>query len=126
MKNKYDFSTKDKVENSYREFILSILLNLGFRATCRGTFYLRDLILIAIMQTDISENDISLKRLILSFSKLKNIPSAIIKTNIEYTFKNIDIEKAEKNFNKIFNLEYDIYFITPKSIISLIVSLILN
>jgi len=125
MEIKYEISTKDKLEISYRAYILSSLLSLGFSSTNKGTFYLRDLILIAI-QSNFYDSDIRLKDLRTILAKQKGISSKTIKSYVDYTFKFRDTQKAENNFENIFGFEYDSYFITAKSIISLMVGLIYN
>jgi len=125
MEIKYEISTKDKLEISYRAYILSSLLSLGFSSTNKGTFYLRDLILIAI-QSNFNDSDIRLKDLRNILAKQKGNSSKTIKSYIDYAFKFRDIQKAENNFENIFGFEYDSYFITAKSIISLMVGLIYN
>lgn len=125
MKTEYEISTKDKLEISYRAYILSSLLSLGFSPNNKGTFYLRDLILIAI-QTNFNDSDIRLKNLRNILAKQKGLSPKTIKSHIDYAFKYRDIEKAENNFEKIFGFEYDFYFMTPKSIIALMVGLIYN
>lgn len=122
----YDISTKDKVEISYSTFILANLLKLGLNLSNKGTFYLRDMIIIAVQVNKLSESDISLKCLLEKLSKLKNISPKTIKSNIDYAFKYIDILKAEKNFKNIFGFEYDRYYITTKSIICLMIGQIYN
>jgi len=125
MEIKYEISTKDKLEISYRAYILSSLLSLGFSSTNKGTFYLRDLILIAI-QSNFYDSDIRLKDLRTILAKQKGISSKTIKSYVDYTFKFRDTQKAENNFENIFGFEYDSYFMTAKSIISLMVGLIYN
>jgi len=125
MEIKYEISTKDKLEISYRAYILSSLLSLGFSSTNKGTFYLRDLILIAI-QSNFNDSDIRLKDLRNILAKQKGNSSKTIKSYIDYAFKFRDIQKAENNFENIFGFEYDSYFMTAKSIISLMVGLIYN
>jgi len=125
MEIKYEISTKDKLEISYRAYILSSLLSLGFSSTNKGTFYLRDLILIAI-QSNFNDSDIRLKDLRNILAKQKGISPKTIKSYIDYALKFRDTQKAENNFENIFGFEYDSYFITAKSIISLMVGLIYN
>ena len=51
MKTKYDIFTKDKEKMSYRAFIQAKLIELGLSPTSKGTFYLRDIITLAIEVT---------------------------------------------------------------------------
>jgi len=122
MVSKYDISTKDKKEMSYRTFVFALLINLGFNPSNKGTFYLRDLILLAINNSE----DIGLKELRKQLANKKRISQTKIKTNIDYAFKCIDNTKTENNFKDIFHFEYDIYFMTAKTLINLIINLLYN
>ena len=94
MEIKYEISTKDKLEISYRAYILSSLLSLGFSSTNKGTFYLRDLILIAI-QSNFNDSDIRLKDLRNILAKQKGVSPKTIKSYIDYAFKFRDIQKQK-------------------------------
>lgn len=122
MKTKYDVFTKDKEKISYRAFIQAKLIELGLSPTSKGTFYLRDIITLAIQEYNY--NDISLIDLRNKLAKRENTTANTIKSNIDYTFKFKDTSKAEENFETIFNIKYDEYYITAKSLTNLIVSLI--
>lgn len=122
MINKYDISTKDKKEMSYRTFVFALLINLGFNPSNKGTFYLRDLILLAIS----NDTDIGLKELRKQLANKKHISQMKIKTNIDYAFRCIDSTKAKDNFKNIFYIEYNPYFITAKTLINLVINLICN
>lgn len=122
MKTEYDIFTKDKRKISYVAFIQSILLELGLSSTSKGTYYLRDIIVIAIQ--DYNLNDVNIIGLINKLAKIKNTSAHKIKSNIDYTFKYKNTLKAEKNFETIFNIKYDEYYITPKSVTNLIINLI--
>ena len=122
MKTKYDVFTKDKEKISYRAFIQTTLIELGLSPTSKGTYYLRDIITLALQEY--SYNDVSLVDLRQKLAEKENTSANTIKANIDYTFKYKDISKAEKNFETIFNTKYDEYYITAKSLTNLIVSLI--
>lgn len=122
MVNKYDIYTEDKKEMSYRTFVFALLINLGFNPSNKGTFYLRDLILLAMKNSE----DIGLKELRKQLANKKHISQTKIKTNIDYAFKCIDSTKTKNNFNNIFHFEYNIYFMTAKTLINLVISLISN
>lgn len=122
MKTEYDVFTKDKEKISYRAFIQAILIELGLSPTSKGTFYLRDIITLAIQEYNY--NDISLIDLRNKLAERENTTANTIKSNIDYTFKFKDTSKAEENFETIFNIKYDEYYITAKSLTNLIVSLI--
>ena len=124
MISKYDISTKDKIEVSYRDFILYILLQIGLQPSNKGIYYLRDLILLALQEYNFIENEVKNTDLINKLANIKHISAANIRTNIDYAFKFKDTTKAEINFKKIFNFEYDAYYMTAKTITSFIISLI--
>lgn len=114
------------VELKYSSFVFNILLQLGLSPSCKGTYYLRDIILLAIKYNDFVNIDTNLRELREILAKECNNSAKSIKSNIEYTIKYINYTKAKANFKKLFGLDYDIYFITPKSIIGLILTLIQN
>lgn len=116
--------TINQIELSYRAFIQKALIQLGLSPTNKGTYYLRDLIILALQKYNFNDNDINLTDLIQQLSNQKHISTNTIKSNIDYAFRYKDNAKAEENFEKIFNIKYDTYYITAKSIINLIVSLI--
>ena len=124
MISKYDISTKDKIEVSYRDFILYILLQIGLQPSNKGIYYLRDLILLALQEYNFIENDVNITDLRNKLSIIKHLSPLTIKTNIEYAFKYRDISKGEKNFKNIFGFEYDTYYMTAKTITNFIISLI--
>lgn len=100
MQYNYDVFTKDNVKISYSSFIQAILIELGLSPSNRGTYYLRDIILLAIQENNF--HDISLIELRNKLAKLNNVSACTIKSNIDYTFKFKDKSKAQKNFEKIF------------------------
>ncbi len=122
MKTIYDVFTKDKEKISYRAFIQATLIELGLSPTSKGTYYLRDIITLAIQEYH--SNDISLIDLRKKLAVKENTTANTIKSNIDYIFKFKDTSKAEQNFETIFNIKYDEYYITAKSLTNLIVSLI--
>lgn len=122
MTNKYDIFTKDKRNISYCSFIQTILIELGLSPTSKGTYYLRDIITLAIQENNF--NDVSLISLIKKLATIKNLSERTIKSNIDYAFKYKNTYKAQKNFELIFNIKYDEYFLTAKTITNLIINLI--
>lgn len=122
MKTEYDVFTKDKEKISYRAFIQATLIELGLSPTSKGTYYLRDIIVLALQEY--SYNDISLVDLRNKLALQEHTTAKTIKSNIDYTFKFKDTLKAEENFETIFNIKYDEYYITAKALTNLIISLI--
>ena len=123
MIEKYDIFTKDKEKISYRAFIQTILIKLGLSPTSKGTYYLRDIITLAI-QEKYNFNDVTLINLIKKLATIKNLSERTIKSNIDYAFKYKNTFKAQENFESIFNIKYDEYFLTAKTITNLIINLI--
>ena len=122
MIEKYDIFTKDKEKISYRAFIQTILIELGLSPTSKGTYYLRDIITLAIQESNF--NNFSLIDLRKKLAIKENLSEKTIKSNIDYTFKYKNTYKAQKNFELIFNIKYDEYFLTAKTLMNLIISLI--
>ena len=122
MIRKYDIFTKDKEKISYRTFIQTILIELGLSPSTKGTYYLRDIIILAIQESNF--NNFSLIELRKKLATKNNLSEKTIKSNIDYTFKYKNTYKAQKNFELIFNIKYDEYFLTAKTLINLIINLI--
>ena len=122
MSKQYDIFTKDKEKISYRAFIQTILIELGLSPTSKGTYYLRDIITLAIQESNF--NNFSLIDLRKKLAIKENLSEKTIKSNIDYTFKYKNTYKAQKNFESIFNIKYDEYFLTAKTLMNLIISLI--
>jgi hypothetical protein len=122
MKTKYDVFTKDKEKISYRAFIQATLIELGLSPTSKGTYYFRDIIIIALQEY--SYNDVSLIDLRNKLALREHITPNNIKSNIDYAFKFKDTSKAKANFETIFNIKYDEYYITAKALTNLIINLI--
>ena len=114
------------INNMYRVFIFNSLLQLGLSPSCKGTYYLRDIIILAIKYSDFVNIDINLKELYIILANEKNISYTKVNSCIEYAINTRNEIKTKTNFNNIFQLDYDIYFMTAKSIINLIVTLIYN
>lgn len=122
MIRKYDIFTKEKGKISYRTFIQTILIELGLSPSTKGTYYLRDIIILAIQESNF--NNFSLIELRKKLATKNNLSEKTIKSNIDYTFKYKNTYKAQKNFELIFNIKYDEYFLTAKTLINLIINLI--
>ena len=119
MQKIYDNSTKDKELSYYVDILLD---KLGFRKNTLGTKYLRDLILFIYFN---NVYDIFIDKACINFLKSKNIMH-ISKKNfinrLDYAIKNVDIDKFQKNFYSIFHIEYDIYYLSVKNIVILLVN----
>lgn len=112
---KDDCSSKiDKI--SYELFLDSSLILLGFGFSNTGTILFRELIKTLFIEKSeiINLNDY--------YSKLSlkyNTPSSNVSSNIKATFRRIDINLSKQNFKKVFGIDYNDLFITPKNLIVL-------
>lgn len=116
----------NNIELKYSSFIFNTLLQLGFSPSCKGTYYLKDIILLSIKYSDFANIETSLKELYTILANERNTSYAKVNSCIEYAINTRNETKSKNNFNNVFHLDYDIYFMTAKSIISLIVTLIYN
>ena len=114
MRYSYDISTKDK-EISYANLVDRCLLELGFGFNKNGTKYLRDLILSAFFMEDYKLEINSVVTHFLDINSINITRKNYIRT-IQYSIENIDYKKAKENFSKIFNVEYDFYYLTPRNL----------
>ena len=123
MRYSYDISTKDK-EISYAHLVDQCLLDLGFGLNKSGTRYLRDLIITAFYMQDYK---FEINLIIKTFLKINNITEVTEKDFLKcifYTINNINMQKSEENFYKIFKVHYDPYFFTPKNLTILFLRLL--
>lgn len=122
----YDISTKDNSISPYSIFIDQTLDKLGFRKNTLGTKYLKELILYTYTNNiyNIFINRICKKYLL--DKQLNTISETMFLDNIKYAIKNVDIYKFKNNFHKIFNTEYDIYYLSTKNIVILFVNILSN
>lgn len=122
MRYSYDISTKDK-EISYANLVDKYLLDLGFGFNKNGTKYLRDLILTAYFMQDYEFFISDTVDKFININKLKISKRNYIRA-IQYSIESIDSNKTKNNFCSIFNIEYDYYYLTPKNLTILIMSLL--
>lgn len=121
MQNLYDTFTKDKTKVSYEFWVEKSLINLGFCYSNAGTHYLKKMILY-VFENDL--DNVTMEKLYIEISKKTNKKPLAIKGAIKYAINMINTTKAKSNFYKIFNYEYDYYFLTPKNLILLFVTLL--
>lgn len=118
--NKNNTCTKDKrVLFSYSLYIEASLLKLGFAYSSKGTCYFRKMIETVYNK---KYEDFKLNDLYVEVSKEFNVPANIIKEDIKSLFKRIDNNKSSKNFEKIFHLPFEYFYITPKNLIILFIN----
>lgn len=102
--------------------IFNILRAIGLNTSHRGTKYINK----AVQIIAVSNNDIIvIKDVYKSIAKLYgNITPKQVKNDISYALNSRQEEKTIKNFERIFNFEYDKYYFTNKNIIEEIVHII--
>lgn len=121
MKTEYDISTKDKKEVSYIEFVDTILINLGFKVNMSGTRLLRDFVIYLYKEKPL---EINIKDELKKYVKIKNIKityhNFIVKIDnaINYT----DTNKMQKNFYSVFRTEFDYYYLSVKTFITILIN----
>lgn len=123
MKFEYDVSTKDK-EMSYINFVDMILFKLGFRVNTLGTKYLRNIIVYIYMKNPF---DFYIEKECKSYfeeNNIKNINYHSFVQRMDYSIKNVDINKFKSNFEDIFRIDYDIYYLSVKNIVMLVLNLL--
>ena len=123
MKIKYDISTKDEKEVSYIDLVDTILDMLGFNKANNGTRLFRKFI-IYVYKTD--PFDIDIKREINCFIKDNNINTNYQNMNkrFEYAIYNCDSDKMKKNFYRVFNNEYNYYYLSVKNMVNFILNVL--
>ncbi len=65
--------------------------------------------------------------MVLTFLKINKIEKVTENDFIKcvfYTINKINLDKSKNNFNNIFEIEYDIYYFTPKNLTILFVNLL--
>ena len=102
--------------------IFNILRAIGLNTSHRGTKYINKAVQILI----VADNDIIVIEDI--YKRIANLYGNItpkqVKNDISYALNNRQEEKTIKNFERIFNFEYDQYYFTNKNIIEEIVRII--
>ena len=125
MKTEYDISTKEK-EMSYLLLVDFILYSkLGFRPANSGSRYLKEII-IYIFEKE--TEDYSIESEIKEYIKKKKINKnyKTIKSKIIYSINNVKKDIIKKNFQEVFRVEYDVYYLSTKNIIELMINLLEN
>lgn len=111
----YDTCTKDKNKLSY--CVLEYLLKLGFNPAVKGTILFRNLI-VYIYVNDLEIYTIkSVCKVLANVHKCSDI---VVYKSIVYSIQNIDYQKAKNNFFNVLNVEYNINYLMPKSLATLI------
>ncbi len=122
MKTKYDISTKDK-EISYIGFVDTIFDLLGFNKANNGTRLLRKFIIYVYLK---NPDEIDLKHEIKEFIKDNRINNNYnnMYKRFQYAIYNCDYNKMKHNFYRIFNIEYDYYFLSVKTMVNFLINII--
>ena len=122
MKFEYDISTKDN-EISYIDFVDMILFRLGFRANTLGTKYLRNIIIYIYLKNPFDFYIEKECKCYFKENNIRDIKYHNFEQRMNYSIKNVDINKFKDNFEDIFKIEYDIYYLSVKNIVMLILNL---
>lgn len=123
MITKYDISTKDK-DVSYIEFVDMILDRLGFRRNNVGTRFLREFVIYLYKKNPL---EIIINDEIGEFLVERNIKNLTIINfirRINYAIQYADRKKMKDNFFNIFYTEFDLYYLTPKNFIVLMLNVL--
>lgn len=96
---------------------------LGFNLSSKGYIYYRDLILFSL---NFNLDEIRLIDLYALISKKYNKPISIIEKNIKNLFSRFNLSKFEQNFKKIFGLDFDYIYTSPKNFLIILISSFLN
>ncbi len=118
-----DISTKDK-EVSYIEFIDMMLDRLGFRKNNVGTRFLREFVIYLYKKNPL---EIIINDEIGEFLVERNIKNLTIINfirRINYAIQYADRKKMKDNFFNIFYTEFDLYYLTPKNFIVLMLNVL--
>ena len=119
---KVNSCTKD--EQLLTSHNIDFVLNaLGFNLSSRGYIYYRDLILFSL---NFNLDEIRLIDLYALISKKYNKPISIIEKNIKNLFSRFNLSKFEQNFKKIFGLDFDYIYTSPKNFLIILISSFLN
>ena len=119
---KVNSCTKD--EQLLTSHNIDFVLNaLGFNLRSKGYIYYRDLILFSL---NFNLDEIRLIDLYALISKKYNKPISIIEKNIKNLFSRFNLSKFEQNFKKIFGLDFDYIYTSPKNFLIILISSFLN
>lgn len=119
---KVNSCTKD--EQLLTSHNIDFVLNaLGFNLSSKGYIYYRDLILFSL---NFNLDEIRLIDLYALISKKYNKPISIIEKNIKNLFSRFNLSKFEQNFKKIFGLDFDYIYTSPKNFLIILISSFLN
>lgn len=115
--------TKDKSFKSIYNYLFIVLCSIGFSPSCIGTKYIIELSLFYYFN---SYEDLNLEDLYDNFVSYSNksLTKLKIRSNVNSCFKKINFEIAKRNFEKIFNIQFDYSFFTTKNIIIFLINLL--
>lgn len=111
---KEDCSNEEKIP--YELFLDSSLLLLGFNYSSIGTIFYKEILKIVYKN---NSEYVKLDELFKQLSKVNNIPIRNIQNNIQSSFRRMNTNITEQNFRKVFGIDYNNFFITPKNLIVL-------
>jgi len=117
MQNSENINLNQREINIFLDCTLS---QLGLSYANIGTRYLKELVKLAYFNRD--SLDLKYKDLCVLLSKELNVKTKKISSNIYSSVSSINTNFAKKNFQNIFHIEYDIFFLTPKHLVVLLVN----
>lgn len=122
--NSYNTFTNDrKISYEQKVFLKTILRKLGLNPSNNGTKLFFKIVLIAYTKDMITINFEGLCRIL---SIEQNISSKTISSEIKYSINCANFKKARENYEKIFGIEFESEFFTPRNLISDLKDLIDN
>lgn len=103
----------------YLDYALS---KLGLNFANIGTRYFKELVKLAYFNAD--DLNLKYKDLCIRLGNRLNVNPKKISSNIYSSISSANIDFAKKNFQSIFYIEFDIFFLTPKHLSILLVNIL--
>ena len=110
--NNQNVNSKDIKSTNDNIDVFALLINLGLNPCLKGTWFLKDIILMCAKNETFKE--LSFKEIAIRYSDIIKIPPKKIISNIQYACHNINQIHAENNFKKYLNIDLDEYFLSKK------------
>ena len=104
-------------------FLDCTLYRLGFNCANLGTKYLKEILKLAYFNNMF---DMKYKDFCIFASQSLNINQEKISSNIYHSINSININLTRKNFENIFHIEFDYFYISPKKLTILLLKLLDN
>lgn len=114
--NSYNTFTNDrKISYNQKVFLKTTLRKLGLNPSNNGSKLLFKIVLIAHTKDMVTINFEGLCRIL---SVEQNLSSKTISSEIKYSINSANFKKARENYEKIFGIEFESEFFTPRNLIS--------